>query len=89
MSRPKRVNKSPLHRWLAAFALAMTLIACAPRTTLADDEPEVYDGRLLGYENKNVQLDSSATALIWLLLIVLIILCAGVMFKDAKRSHLD
>ncbi len=75
-------------RWLAALCLALTLLAWMAPAALADDEPEVYDARLLGYD-KTTQLDSSSTALIWLLLIVLIVLCVGVMFKDARRSHLD
>ena len=68
--------------------LVMTLVLSTPLRVLADEAPEVYDARLQGYKD-NVQLDSGSTALTWLLLIALGVLCLGVLFKDAKRSHLD
>jgi hypothetical protein len=68
--------------------LVMTLVLCTPLKVLADEAPPVYDARLEGYK-VNVQLDSGSTALTWLLLIALGVLCLGVLFKDAKRSHLD
>jgi hypothetical protein len=68
--------------------LAFTLVLSTPVKVLAEDAPEVYDARLQGY-TETVQLDSGSTALTWLLLIALGVLCLGVLFKDAKRSHLD
>jgi hypothetical protein len=83
-----------MHRFkamLLAICLAMTILAAAPSHALANnsgDEPEPYDARIQGYAS-TVQLDSSSTALTWVLLIILGVLCLGVLFKDAKRSHLD
>jgi hypothetical protein len=79
-----------LRSWLAAMMLAVTLLATAMPTPARadDDEPFVYDARVQGF-SKPVQLPSSSTALTWLLLIVLAGACIGVMFMDAKRSHLD
>jgi hypothetical protein len=79
-----------LRKWLLAIFLAMTLLATALPTPARadDDEPFVYDARIQGY-SKVVQLPAGSTALTWLLLIVLAGACVGVMFMDAKRSHLD
>jgi len=82
------INRSAARRWMLGAALALVLVASASKPALADDEPTDYDARLLGYD-KTVQLDSGTTALTWVLLIVLSIVCLGVLFKDAKRSHLD
>jgi hypothetical protein len=68
--------------------LALTLVLSTPLKVLAEDAPEVYDARLQGY-SQTVQIESGSTALTWLLLIALGVLCLGVLFKDAKRSHLD
>jgi hypothetical protein len=54
----------------------------------ADDESTSYDARVEGYPQK-VQLDSGSTALTWLLFVVLGVLTLAVLFKDAKRTHLD
>jgi hypothetical protein len=70
------------------LTLALMFVLSTPLNVLAEDAPEVYDARLQGYA-QNVQLDSGSTALTWLLLIALGVLCLGVLFKDAKRSHLD
>jgi cytochrome c-type biogenesis protein CcmH/NrfF len=53
-----------------------------------DAEDKIYDARLEGY-GTNVTLENSSTALMWLLLVVLGAICVGVMFKNAKRTHLD
>jgi uncharacterized membrane protein len=83
------IKRSFIKRWMLAAALAMLLVASAPRSAMAEeDEPTVYDARIQGYD-KNVQLDSGTTALTWVLLIVLTIVTLGVLFKDAKRTHLD
>jgi hypothetical protein len=68
--------------WTAAMVL------CSPLSVLAQDEPKIYDARLEGYEN-NYTLDAGGTGLTWLLLVVLGALCIGVLFKSAKRTHLD
>ena len=54
----------------------------------AEPDKEIVDGRLEGY-GKNVTLEGGSTALIWLLLVFLGAIAVGVMFKNAKRTHLD
>ena len=86
------VKPSALKKWFAAFCLAIAVAANSPGTALAsssdDEESKVYDARLQGYD-KNIQLDSGSTALSWLLLAALGVMCMAVLFKDAKRTHLD
>jgi hypothetical protein len=71
------------------WALALVL---APASALAQQrggpEIEIYDARLQGYEQQ-VMLEDSSTALTWLLLVALTALCLSVLFKDARRTHLD
>ena len=82
-------SKFTLKRIALAMCLVVVLMASAPAmASNSGDEPEIYDARLQGYA-QSVQLESGSTALTWLLLIVLGVLCLGVLFKDAKRSHLD
>jgi hypothetical protein len=66
--------------------LVMPALALAQRR--GEPEEEIYDARLLGYEQR-VALEDSSTALTWLLLIFLAVLALGVLFKDARRTHLD
>jgi hypothetical protein len=51
------------------------------------EEREIVDARLEGYD-KNVSIEGG-TALTWLMFIFLGAICMGVMFKNAKRTHLD
>ena len=64
------------------------IVLLAPIVVRADDENTSYDARIEGYTQK-VQLDSGSTALTWLLFVVLGVLTIAVLFKDAKRTHLD
>lgn len=73
----------------------LRLLAIVPFLTvvphaLADDDEnsKVYDARLEGY-GTSMTLDGSSTALLWLLLVILGAITIGVLFMDAKRSHLD
>jgi hypothetical protein len=47
------------------------------------------DGRLRGYDEQNVILDDSSTALTYLALIGLTVVAVGLMFKSSRRTHLD
>jgi hypothetical protein len=71
-------------------ALALSLAAAVlPSSALAQDEAPKNDARLEGYEAR-VQVESGdSTALTWLLLVFLAMVAMGVMFKNAKRTHLD
>jgi hypothetical protein len=57
------------------------------------EEKEILDGRLEGYAKNaqpmSVTIEGGSTALTWLLLVFLAGICAMVMFKNAKRTHLD
>src|SRR3712207_3372631 len=74
---------------LLSRALPVVLVLMSPMTALAQDEAEkFYDGRLEGYP-KNVTLEGGSTALTWILLMLLGAFCIGVLFKSARRTHLD
>lgn len=74
-------------RTLAAVLISGVL--ALPATARAADEEEVlHDARTEGYPGK-VQIDKGSTALVWLAFIGLSLVSLGVLFKDAKRTHLD
>lgn len=73
-------------RWLVAGVLALGTLA-APAAVSAQEEDET-DGRLAGYQNE-MKVENDSTALTWLLFVFLGIVGLSVLFKDAKRTHLD
>jgi hypothetical protein len=84
--------------WLAGLALLGTVVATPTRAlAAANDEESPTDGRLEGFSSRDRRGESevlqvtleTSTYKYYLLLIILIIVGLGVMFKDAKRSHLD
>ena len=84
MIRP--MNKRFLARLLTvAFAVAIPVMTFA-----ASDEDDGIDARLKGYKEGPMALkDASGTALTWILLVILAAMCIGVLFINAKRTHLD
>jgi len=58
-----------------------------PALALADDEPRI-DARLQNFQ-KQVSVPEGGTALTWMLLILLTMVCLFALFKNAKRTHLD
>jgi len=69
--------------------LIVAAAALMPAAALAQEESPKNDARLEGYEAR-VQVESGdSTALTWLLLVFLAMVAMGVMFKNAKRTHLD
>ncbi len=70
-----------------AFYCWLILLA-SPVLSLADDLDVKGDARLEGY-NPTARLESNGVAMGWLLLIALGVVALAVLFKDAKRSHLD
>lgn len=82
--RPRRFS-----RWLSAICMAVVLTLGAPGTASAqeDDADKIVDARLESY-SKSVTVGGS-TALMWVLLLVLGIVCVGPLFMNSKRTHLD
>lgn len=76
--------KSPLLAWL----LGLLLTLGTPALSYGQDDEIKYDARLDTYA-ENVKMEASSTALTWLLLVGLGIVCFAVLFKDARRTHLD
>lgn len=76
-------------RFLAMVLVAAGLIACPMQARAQDDAvpPEV---RLEGYgSGVNVRMEERSSALTWILMVGMAGACIAVMFKNAKRSHLD
>ncbi|MGH7215551.1 MAG: hypothetical protein ACREIT_12365 [Tepidisphaeraceae bacterium] len=75
--------------WAPCVAVVMSLLTPAAAWAQRDKpERDPFDARLEGY-GTNVYLDGGGTSLTWLLFAVLGIICLVVLFKDARRSHLD
>jgi len=77
-----------MRKKLLAVVIVLLTVGFAPLSALADDQSKSYDGRLDDYGNKSVTLDGGA-ALSYFVWIGLGLVGLLVMFKDAKRSHLD
>ncbi len=73
-------------RLVQLICWAIGLLAM-PAMALAEDEPRV-DARLQNFQ-KNVSVPEGGTALTWMLLILLTMVCLAALFKNAKRTHLD
>jgi len=74
-------------RLLQLLCWVMTLLV-APAMALAADEDKLPDARIQNF-TKVVSVPEGGTALTWLLLIFLTIVCLAALFKNAKRTHLD
>ena len=86
-----RLGRHRLGRALLALVVAATVaLPATPAHAQDDDELETPDARYEGYAGTtNVALEPGSTAVTYLLFAGLAVLAVGVMFKDAKRSHLD
>jgi len=67
--------------WLAG-------VLAVPAMALAADDEKLPDARIQNY-TKTVSVPEGGTALTWLLLIFLALICLAALFKNAKRTHLD
>jgi hypothetical protein len=67
--------------WIVALLLS-------PAMALAADDEKLPDARLQNF-TKQVAIPEGGTALTWLLLIFLTLICLAALFKNAKRTHLD
>jgi len=69
--------------------LAILLTPVLVLAKSSEDEDTVkMEARLEGYTTK-VRLDSNSTALTWLMIGFLCAIAIAVLFKNAKRTHLD
>jgi hypothetical protein len=80
-------------KWQRFIATCMMIFSLSFSSTaraagLEDEEPPLNDGRTEGY-NQKVQIPKPSTALVWLAFMALTVVSMGVMFKDARRTHLD
>ena len=85
-------------RWLLVMLVAAGGLFASPGTVRAqddDDDRTVLDARIEGMSEKGDDVAnlkkqvSGGSGLYWILLVFLGGLTAGVLFKDARRSHLD
>jgi hypothetical protein len=85
-NRPMRSTR----KYLAGLLLAISVISCTPHSTYAksDEDVEHYDARVQGFD-PDVEQKSSGTGGCWMLMILMGVVCVSVIFKDAKRTHLD
>jgi hypothetical protein len=72
---------------ILSFCVAALTVLYAPLLALAEDEVK-YNPRLVGYKT-NVAVPDRSSALTWILLLFLAAICVAVLFKNAKRTHLD
>jgi len=77
------------HRLLTLyFTLAVLLAPVIAFAKQEDEEAQRLEARLEGY-TQQVRLTSGSTALTWLLIGFLSVVCLAALFKNAKRTHLD
>jgi len=84
-------------RRFTLLLLATCVIALSPMISHArsqEPEREIVDARLEGYGEStgqplNVSLEPGSTALSWFLFSFLAVVALSVMFKNARRTHLD
>ena len=69
------------------LAVLLTPVIVLARSS-EDEDTVKLEGRLEGYTSK-VRLESSSTALTWLMIGFLSAIAIAVLFKNAKRTHLD
>jgi len=74
-----------LPMWILVGLIA--LMPLMARASSSDDEGPVQDARLQGYPSPVFNEGGSGTT--YLFFVVLTLITAGVMFMNAKRSHLD
>jgi hypothetical protein len=80
--------KQKFRAWLACLVLGIGVMLVPVGARAADDDEERIEARIQMYP-KSVTTEKGSTALTWMLLFFLAIICVSVMFKNAKRTHLD
>jgi len=94
-----------MKQWLAMILCAIALaVGPAGTARGADEEEKKPDARVEGFvkpapagsedpsraiESVQVAVKSNSTAMAWIVLMAIAVMCVGAMFKNAKRTHLD
>jgi hypothetical protein len=73
------------HR-LLRWGIALAALAAMPSAALAQDDEKKESAWLQG---KGVKLEDASNTANWLMFILIAGVGVGVMFKNAKRTHLD
>jgi preprotein translocase subunit SecG len=82
-----KVMKYRLMSLYVTLAILLTPVIVLAKSS-EDEDTVKMEGRLEGYATK-VRLDSNSTALTWLMIGFLCAIAIAVLFKNAKRTHLD
>jgi hypothetical protein len=83
------IEAMKLRRFIAAFVTCCVLaMPTAARAAVEEEVAPTNDARTEGYEQK-VQLKNPSAVFAWFVFAPLGIITLGVLFKDAKRTHLD
>jgi hypothetical protein len=78
-----------MKRWMMSILAALVAVL-SPLMALAEGrDPETIDPRTENYPKTVMFMEAKSTALTWLLLIFLMLLAIAVLFKNARRTHLD
>lgn len=77
----------PMRTLAGRISCAIATVWLTPLAAWADDD-EVVNARLEGYA-ASVKLEPGSSALTYLLLFFLSAIAAAVVFKNARRTHLD
>jgi hypothetical protein len=79
-----------LAKGLTAAMLLMVMLAPATTALARNDEPDevIVDARMEGYKTFLEMPDASSGGT-WVVFVLLMVITAGGLFKDAKRTHLD
>lgn len=94
MMKPKTRRLPHLGRLTAGLLTAVLLALPTPAMAQYGDDAEGdlirdADGRLRGYEQSGIVLEGGSTFLPYAAFFGLAVVAAGVMFKSARRTHLD
>ena len=73
---------------LLSWGVALSALALAPSAALAQDDEKKEHAWLNGY-SKGVKLEEASNTANWLMFLLIAGAGIGVMFKNAKRTHLD
>jgi len=72
-----------------AALLLLTAVSAFPVGSRADEKSEAVDARLESYQQAGNLPDPGGTVPTWMFFGVLSVMVVGVLFMNAKRTHLD